>query len=99
MPQVRLFPLKPGHGAPNIHAMFTIEHDFDATVITLVDEGAPHLQEDVTIEAFEDCVVVQQMDLMANEVVRITLSLTQLQDLTAALNLPEGSYRIRREKP
>ena len=41
--------------------MFTIEHDFDATVITLVDEGvtALALREDVTIEAFEDCVVLR----------------------------------------
>ncbi len=42
--------------------MFTIEHEFDATVVTLVDEGAPHLQEDVTIQSFEDCVTVEQID-------------------------------------
>ena len=42
--------------------MFTIEHQFDATVITLVDEGSSSLQEDVTIEAYEDCVVVEQLD-------------------------------------
>ena len=33
--------------------MFTIEHDFDASVITLVDEGAPYLQEDVVVEIYE----------------------------------------------
>ena len=32
--------------------MFTIEHDFDATVITLIDEGKTPLQEDVTVQAF-----------------------------------------------
>ena len=42
--------------------MFTIEHDFDATVITLVDEGGVALQQDVVIEAFEDCVTVTQVD-------------------------------------
>ena len=42
--------------------MFTIEHDFDASVITLVDEGAPYLQEDVVVEIYEDCIVVQQHD-------------------------------------
>lgn len=73
--------------------MFTIEHTFDATVITLVDEGRHMLQEDLTIHAFEDQVTVEQLDSMTNEVMRITLSLTQLQDLAAALNLPEGSYR------
>lgn len=72
--------------------MFTIEHDFDATVVTLVDEGADHLNEDVTINAFEDCVTLEQWDSRTNIVHRITLSLTQLRDLTAALNLPEGIY-------
>lgn len=78
--------------------MFTIEHQFDATVITLVDEGAVSLQEDVTVEAFEDCVVIQQLDPRTDAALRITLSLTQLADLAAALNLPEGSYRIERRK-
>ena len=75
--------------------MFTIEHDFDATVVTLVDEGTVHLQEDVIIEAFEDCVVVQQFDAKTNAALRITLSIRQAQDLAAALNLPEGVYRIK----
>ncbi len=73
--------------------MFTIEHDFDATVITLVDEGEAPLQEDVTVLAFEDCVVLEQLDPQTDEVVRITLSHAQVKDLAAALNLPEGVYR------
>ena len=82
--------------------MFTIEHEFDATVITLVDEGDPDmpLQEDVIIEAFEDCVVIRQVDETTDEPQIITLSMAQLRDLSAALNLPEGSYRVERpEKP
>lgn len=74
--------------------MFTIEHDFDATVITLIDEGHEGLMEDITILAFDDCVTLEQLDPMTDEPVRITLSMTQLRDLAAALNLPEGSYRI-----
>lgn len=77
--------------------MFTIEHEFDATVITLVDEGATHLQEDVTINAFEDCVTLEQYDPRADRVDKITLSLAQVRDLTAALDLPEGVYRLRRK--
>ncbi len=42
--------------------MFTIEHEFDATVITLVDEGGTHLLEDVTVHAFDDVVTVEQVD-------------------------------------
>ena len=74
--------------------MFTIEHDFDATVITLIDEGAVALQEDVTINAFEDCVTLEQLDTLTGDPVVVTLSMTQLRDLAAALDLPEGSYRI-----
>lgn len=77
--------------------MFSIEHDFDATVITLVDEGddpEDFLQEDVTIQAFEDCVTVEQMDDHTDMVQKITLSHAQLRELAAALNLPEGVYRL-----
>jgi hypothetical protein len=77
--------------------MFTIEHDFDATVITLVDEGAATLQEDVTILAFEDCVTVEQLDPRTDEVMKITLSNAQVRELAAALNLPEGSYRLAKK--
>ncbi len=77
--------------------MFTIEHEFDATVITLVDEGAVHLQEDVIVNAFEDCVTIEQFDTRLNETRTITLSMAQLRDLAAALNLPEGVYHLRRE--
>lgn len=78
--------------------MFTIEHEFDATVVTLVDEGGDlPLQGDITITAFEECVTVEQYDPETEEVSRITLSLGQMADLAAALNLPEGSYRIERK--
>jgi hypothetical protein len=77
--------------------MFTIEHDFDATVITLIDEGPPHLQEDVTINAFEDCVTIEQLNSRTERVEKITLSMVQLQDLTAALDLPEGAYQLARK--
>ncbi len=78
--------------------MFTIEHEFDATVITLVDEGEDlPLVEDVVINAFEDCVTVSQLDPRTDEVMQITLSLGQVRDLAAALNLPEGSYRLQRD--
>ncbi len=76
--------------------MFTIEHDYDATVITLVDEGKAPLTEDVTINAFDDCVTLQQLDPRNDEVMQITLSINQLNDLRAALDLPEGVYQLKK---
>ena len=73
--------------------MFTIEHQFDATVITLIDEGDAPLAQDVIVEAYEDCVVIEQLDEDSDIPLRLTLSLRQVHDLAAALNLPEGSYR------
>lgn len=73
--------------------MFTIEHDFDASVITLVDEGGQHLQDDVTITSFEDCVTIEQFDTRLDRTNKVTLSIGQLKDLAAALDLPEGIYR------
>ncbi len=74
--------------------MFTIEHEFDATVITLIDEGSIALQEDITVSAFDDCVTLEQLHPITQEPMLITLSMVQLRDLAAALNLPEGSYRL-----
>jgi hypothetical protein len=75
--------------------MLTIEHEFDATVVTLVDEGPAPLMEDVTVSAFEDCVTVEQYDARTDQVMKITLSLVQVRDLAAAINLPEGIYQTR----
>lgn len=76
--------------------MFSIEHDYDATVVTLVDEGKAPLREDVIINAFDDCVTLTQYDPRSDRDVQITMSMTQLRDLQAALDLPEGIYRLRK---
>ena len=75
--------------------MFSIEHEFDSTVVTLVDEGAAHLQEDISINLFEDCITIEQLDPRTETVQKITLSIAQAEDLAAALDLPEGVYRLR----
>lgn len=74
--------------------MFSIEHEFDATVITLVDDSAAPLSEDITVSAFEDCVTVEQYDPRREDVVRISFTLAQVRDLAAALDLPEGIYKV-----
>lgn len=75
-------------------SMFTIEHEFDATIVTLIDEGETPLKEDVTVNAFAECVTVEQFDERTGQVRTITLSYRQVRDLSAALDLPEGIYRL-----
>lgn len=72
--------------------MFTIEHEFDASVITLVDEGEAPLREDVILNAFASQITIEQWDPQTDSLRKITLSPNQLRDLAAALNLPEGIY-------
>ena len=79
--------------------MFTIEHEFDRTVVTLMDEGDAPLQEDVVINSFAECVTIEQFDPRSDTVMRITLSPEQLRDLGAALDLPEGIYQLRETPP
>jgi len=74
--------------------MFSIEHEFDATVVTLVDDGAAPLQEDVVVNAFEECITVEQYDARTDTMQKVTLSMAQMRDLAAALNLPEGVYTL-----
>ncbi|PZO64220.1 MAG: hypothetical protein DI498_11960 [Paracoccus denitrificans] len=78
--------------------MFTVEHEFDASVITLIDEGGgtgSQLSPDIIITTFDDRVVVEQED-DDGETMLVVFSLRQLDELRAALNLPEGSYRLDR---
>lgn len=75
--------------------MFTIEHEFDASVITLVDDNATPVTEDITITCFDDSVTVEQHDPRSGNMAKVTFTMSQIQDLRAALNLPEGAY-IRR---
>ena len=75
--------------------MFSIEHDFDATTVTLIDESGPPFQEDVIVNSFDDCVTVSQFDARVGENRTITLSLGQVRDLFAAMDLPEGVYKLK----
>ncbi len=74
--------------------MFTIEHEFDATVVTLIDDGEQPLQDDVTITAFASVITVEQFDPRTDKTNTVRISMAQLRDLQAALDLPEGSYKF-----
>ena len=92
---VKLQGLASGCGKWQAGHMFTIEHEFDATVITLMDEAPAPLTEDITINSFTECVTVEQYDPRTDTVQTITLSPVQLRDLAVALDLPEGVYQLR----
>ena len=78
--------------------MFSIEHEFDSTVITLVDEGTAQLQEDLIINSFSECVTIEQYDARTDKINKITFSMAQLKYLGADINLPDGVYtRFRKE--
>ena len=78
--------------------MFSIEHEFDSTVITLVDEGTAQLQEDLIINSFSECVTIEQYDARTDKINKITFSMAQLKDLGDAINLQEGVYtRFKKE--
>ncbi|NNU81227.1 hypothetical protein HMH01_12350 [Halovulum dunhuangense] len=79
--------------------MFTIEHEFDATVITLIDDAATPASEDVTVTIFDDGVALEQADPRTGALRRINFTMSQIEDLRAALNLPEGAYVRTPRKP
>ena len=78
--------------------MFSIEHEFESTDIILVDEGTAQLQEDLIVNSFSECVTIKQYDVRTDKINKITFSMAQLKDFSAAINLPEGFYtRLHKE--
>ena len=69
--------------------MFSIEHEFDCTVITILDEGSKQLTEDISVTNFEECTTLEQYDPINDRINKITFSNSQLADLEAAIKLPE----------
>ena len=47
------------------------------------------------VNSFDDCVTVSQFDARVGENRTITLSLGQVRDLFAAMDLPEGVYKLK----
>ena len=79
--------------------MFSIEHEFDCTVITILDEGSKQLKEDITVTNFEERTTLEQYDPISDRINKITFSNSQISDLVAAIKLPEGLYsRSAKEK-
>ena len=73
---------------------FTVEHDFDESVITILDETA--CLEDVVLYLDENKVDIVQIDHHDGVEIhnQITLNTHMFKELLAALNTPEGLYSI-----
>ena len=73
--------------------MFTIEHGFEATSITLIDDTVGALLEDVCIKSYEDRIVIEQWDATRNRMHGITLSMNQAHDLPLLWTCPKASTK------
>lgn len=73
--------------------MYTVEMDFDSALITVLDEHARH--EDVKIIIADDGVVfIVQYDEKLDKNHVITISFQQYIDMLAAIQSPEGMFKI-----
>ena len=70
--------------------MFTIEHEFESTVITTLDQEGEH--EDVEIHLDAEGVFIRQWSEELQSFELIELSTQQLEDIITAVDLPEGAY-------
>jgi hypothetical protein len=71
--------------------MITIEHQFDVTTITILDEEGNH--DDLIVEFDEHSVLFRQWSDQNEDYDLIEISEEQFRSLIAALDLPEGAYR------
>lgn len=73
--------------------MFTIEHDYDCTVITSLDDGGNY--EDVEVALDETSVFIAQFIPGSNKRQVLELSFQQLKDILVSMDLPSGAYYQR----
>lgn len=73
--------------------MFTVEFESDASVITVMDETAKYDDVEIIISDSSE-VFIRQFDNDANTYDMIVLTFKQLIDIFAAINSPEGMFKI-----
>lgn len=72
--------------------MFTVEHEFDSTVVRTLDESGSH--EDVELILDGDIVYMRQWDVDLNKYEMVVMHYQQLLDLAASLHTTEGLHQI-----
>jgi hypothetical protein len=76
--------------------MFTIETEWDELGIRILDQTGQY--EDVEFLIYDDVVYIRQWDEDLEQHYIITLSPQQFEELTYAMNLPEGAYVVDRRQ-
>lgn len=72
--------------------MFTIEHEAEGTIITLLDTTAEN--EDLLVLMYDvDKVALAQWDDDHQDYTYISITYDTLRDVVAAMDLPEGMYQ------
>jgi hypothetical protein len=73
--------------------MFTVEMEFDETVVTVVDDTGQ--VEDIKVHLAEDVVYFRQYNTVTKRDELIQITPEMWQEMTAAFDCPEGSFVLR----
>jgi hypothetical protein len=72
--------------------MYTVEHEYDATVVRTLDESGSH--EDVEMILDGDLVYLRQWDVDLNKYEMVVMHYQQLLDIAVSLHTSEGLHKI-----
>ena len=73
--------------------MFSVEHEFDSSSITVLDDSGE--QEDVTVILFDDVVYIRQYIEDTDMASVITMTPKMFAELIEAYNCSDGSFVVR----
>lgn len=74
--------------------MFSVEHEFDSTTITVLDDSGE--EEDVAVILFDDVVYIRQYLADTDAAAIIQLTPKMFTEIMLAWNSAEGSYIVRK---
>lgn len=70
--------------------MFTVEHNFDATEVRVLDDSATH--EEIIISFMQDCVKIEQYNASSDIYTSVLMSPEQWDEILCAMQSPEGAF-------
>lgn len=71
--------------------MYTVEFDFDKTVITIIDDTGIH--GDLDVHVLDNIVYIKQYSTALERENYISISPEQWEELITAIDSPEGAFR------